>query len=198
MDRRSDKDIILSNMMSSGEDQLHNQANSNNTASAAAAAVAAAAGFNISDHDYDALLKSSSSTYSLQPSSTLASEARDGTDADNLSAAATAEGQSSSTTILNPITTANASQDVIAASGNESSTPASLTRKVTAPTGGGGGIVGDASTGVSETKLRRFLEHNQRLREQLEMNRVPVSVAGQRYAPRTAHTQNPTPESYLF
>ena len=36
---------------------------------------------------------------------------------------------------------------------------------------GGGG-------GVSDLKLRRFLEHNQRLREQLEMRRIPVSEAG--------------------
>lgn len=36
------------------------------------------------------------------------------------------------------------------------------------------------SSGVSEVKLRRFLEHNQRLREQLEMRRIPVSEASQR------------------
>ncbi|KAF8949776.1 hypothetical protein BGZ46_004954, partial [Entomortierella lignicola] len=44
----------------------------------------------------------------------------------------------------------------------------SLARKVTL-TGG--------STGVSEIKLKRFLEHNKRLREQYEMRRVPVSEA---------------------
>ncbi|KAF9176666.1 hypothetical protein BGZ49_006045, partial [Haplosporangium sp. Z 27] len=44
----------------------------------------------------------------------------------------------------------------------------SLGRKVTL-TGG--------STGVSEIKLKRFLEHNKRLREQYEMRRVPVSEA---------------------
>ncbi|KAF9096795.1 hypothetical protein BGX23_010365 [Mortierella sp. AD031] len=33
------------------------------------------------------------------------------------------------------------------------------------------------SSGVSEVKLKRFLEHNQRLREHLEMPRIPVSEA---------------------
>ncbi|KAG9066639.1 hypothetical protein KI688_012547 [Linnemannia hyalina] len=32
-------------------------------------------------------------------------------------------------------------------------------------------------SGVSEVKLKRFLEHNQRLREHLEMRRIPVSEA---------------------
>ncbi|KAF9950990.1 hypothetical protein BGZ72_007453 [Mortierella alpina] len=35
------------------------------------------------------------------------------------------------------------------------------------------------SSGVSEVKLKRFLEHNQRLREQLDMRRIPVSEASQ-------------------
>ncbi|KAF8926715.1 hypothetical protein BGZ47_002572, partial [Haplosporangium gracile] len=33
------------------------------------------------------------------------------------------------------------------------------------------------TSGVSELKLKRFLEHNQRLREHLEMRRIPVSEA---------------------
>ncbi|KAI8357624.1 G-protein gamma-like domain-containing protein [Mortierella sp. GBAus27b] len=33
------------------------------------------------------------------------------------------------------------------------------------------------SSGVSELKLRRFMEHNQRLREQLNMPRIAVSEA---------------------
>lgn len=37
------------------------------------------------------------------------------------------------------------------------------------------------SSGVSEVKLKRFLEHNQRLREHLEMRRIPVSEASNRY-----------------
>jgi hypothetical protein len=36
------------------------------------------------------------------------------------------------------------------------------------------------SSGVSEVKLKRFLEHNQRLREHLEMRRIPVSEASNR------------------
>ncbi|KAG0368040.1 hypothetical protein BGZ54_002804 [Gamsiella multidivaricata] len=43
---------------------------------------------------------------------------------------------------------------------------------------GGPGLGGAA--GVSEVKLRRFLEHNQRLREQLQMPRIRVSEASQR------------------
>ncbi|KAF9124313.1 hypothetical protein BGW39_008307, partial [Mortierella sp. 14UC] len=35
-------------------------------------------------------------------------------------------------------------------------------------------------SGVSEVKLKRFLEHNQRLREHLEMHRIPVSEASNR------------------
>ncbi|KAI7832620.1 GGL domain-containing protein [Gamsiella multidivaricata] len=42
---------------------------------------------------------------------------------------------------------------------------------------GGPGLGGAA--GVSEVKLRRFLEHNQRLREQLQMPRIRVSEASQ-------------------
>ncbi|KAG0370297.1 hypothetical protein BGZ54_006983 [Gamsiella multidivaricata] len=41
-------------------------------------------------------------------------------------------------------------------------------------TGGLGG-----SSGVSDVKLKRFLEHNQRLKEQLEMRRITVSEASQ-------------------
>ncbi|KAF9423632.1 hypothetical protein BGZ94_008217 [Podila epigama] len=36
-----------------------------------------------------------------------------------------------------------------------------------------------ASSGVSDAKLKRFLEHNQRLKEQLDMRRISVSEAGQ-------------------
>ncbi|ORY99492.1 G-protein gamma-like domain-containing protein [Lobosporangium transversale] len=32
---------------------------------------------------------------------------------------------------------------------------------------------------MSDLKLRRFLEQNQRLKEQLDMNRIPVSEASQ-------------------
>lgn len=40
---------------------------------------------------------------------------------------------------------------------------------------------GISSSGVSDIKLKRFLEHNQRLQEQLEMRRISVSEASQRY-----------------
>ncbi|GJJ74745.1 guanine nucleotide-binding protein subunit gamma, other [Entomortierella parvispora] len=47
-----------------------------------------------------------------------------------------------------------------------------------ASSAGGNTLAGGGSSGVSDLKLRRFLEHNQRLREQLEMRRIPVSEAG--------------------
>jgi hypothetical protein len=43
------------------------------------------------------------------------------------------------------------------------------------------GASGISSSGVSDIKLKRFLEHNQRLQEQLEMRRISVSEASQRY-----------------
>lgn len=49
--------------------------------------------------------------------------------------------------------------------------------------GGHSGLAGSgiSSSGVSDIKLKRFLEHNQRLQEQLEMRRISVSEASQRY-----------------
>ncbi|KAF9965669.1 hypothetical protein BGZ70_004367, partial [Mortierella alpina] len=46
------------------------------------------------------------------------------------------------------------------------------------------------SSGVSEVKLKRFLEHNQRLREQLEMRRIPVSEASQSLIQYVTSTQD--------
>ncbi|KAF9941687.1 hypothetical protein BGZ67_004261 [Mortierella alpina] len=47
--------------------------------------------------------------------------------------------------------------------------------------GSGTTVVGSVtgSAGVSDVKLKRFLEHNQRLKEQLDMRRIPVSEASQ-------------------
>ncbi|KAF9550250.1 hypothetical protein EC957_001157 [Mortierella hygrophila] len=42
-----------------------------------------------------------------------------------------------------------------------------------------GGMSGISSSGVSDIKLKRFLEHNQRLQEQLEMRRISVTEASQ-------------------
>ncbi|KAG0264004.1 hypothetical protein BG011_007564 [Mortierella polycephala] len=41
------------------------------------------------------------------------------------------------------------------------------------------GSITGGSSGVSDVKLKRFLEHNQRLKEQLEMRRISVSEASQ-------------------
>ncbi|KAF9931480.1 hypothetical protein FBU30_010096 [Linnemannia zychae] len=47
-------------------------------------------------------------------------------------------------------------------------------------TGGMGGMGnGVSSSSVSDVKLKRFLEHNQRLQEQLELRRISVSEASQ-------------------
>ncbi|KAG0012780.1 hypothetical protein BGZ80_011518 [Entomortierella chlamydospora] len=104
-------------------------------------------GYNTNDHDYDRLLHGSSAT-----------------------------SDSTSTAIGAAAIHNNHSNSHIGGSGggtssNGTGAPAhnsGLTRRVTL-TGG--------STGVSEVKLKRFLEHNKRLREQLEMHRVPVSEA---------------------
>ncbi|KAG0214793.1 hypothetical protein BGX28_001428 [Mortierella sp. GBA30] len=48
--------------------------------------------------------------------------------------------------------------------------------------GSGTTVIGSmsGSAGVSDVKLKRFLEHNVRLKEQLEMRRISVSEASQR------------------
>ncbi|KAG0234661.1 hypothetical protein BGW42_006281 [Actinomortierella wolfii] len=43
----------------------------------------------------------------------------------------------------------------------------------------GSSTLGLGNPGVSDTKLKKFQEHNQRLREQLEMHRITVSEASQ-------------------
>ncbi|KAI1321345.1 hypothetical protein EDD11_006682 [Mortierella claussenii] len=60
--------------------------------------------------------------------------------------------------------------------GGSASTSASsaTTTTLTTPTGGGG-----MSSAASEVKLKRFLEHNQRLKEQLDMRHIAVSEASQ-------------------
>ncbi|KAF8937433.1 hypothetical protein BGZ47_009055 [Haplosporangium gracile] len=61
--------------------------------------------------------------------------------------------------------------------GNGSGT--TVTSSVTGGLSGMGGMSGISSSGVSDIKLKRFLEHNQRLQEQLEMRRISVSEASQ-------------------
>ncbi|KAI8594518.1 G-protein gamma subunit [Dissophora ornata] len=53
------------------------------------------------------------------------------------------------------------------------------TRSPTLNGNGGGGSVAGGTSGVSEVKLKRFLEHNQRLKEQLEMQRISGSEASE-------------------
>jgi len=52
--------------------------------------------------------------------------------------------------------------------------------------GSGSMVTAAIPTGASDVKLKRVLEHNQRLKEQLNMGRISVSEASQRYG----HTQS--------
>ncbi|KAK3846959.1 MAG: GGL domain-containing protein [Linnemannia gamsii] len=76
-------------------------------------------------------------------------------------------GSASSATTANSSTlTANGSGTTMASSVNGGSVVSGL----------GSGVL---SSGVSDVKLKRFLEHNQRLQEQLEMRRISVSEASE-------------------
>ncbi|KAF9006846.1 hypothetical protein CPC16_006896 [Podila verticillata] len=57
---------------------------------------------------------------------------------------------------------------------------------------GGAASVGmmGGSSGVSDQKLKRFLEHNQRLKEQLEMRRISVSEASQSLIQYVSNTRD--------
>ncbi|KAF9439031.1 hypothetical protein BGZ76_001007, partial [Entomortierella beljakovae] len=66
--------------------------------------------------------------------------------------------------------------------GTSSTSGSSATTNMSTPnssTLNGIGSVGGPTSGVSDAKLKRFLEHNQRLKEQLEMRRISVSEASQ-------------------
>ncbi|KAF9115704.1 hypothetical protein BGX27_006810 [Mortierella sp. AM989] len=69
------------------------------------------------------------------------------------------------------------------ATSSTSASSATTTMSSTMANGSGttvvGSITGGATSGVSDVKLKRFLEHNQRLKEQLEMRRISVSEASQ-------------------
>ncbi|OBZ87603.1 Guanine nucleotide-binding protein subunit gamma [Choanephora cucurbitarum] len=47
------------------------------------------------------------------------------------------------------------------------------------------------SYNISEAKLKRILEYNERLREQLELPRIPVSEASQSLIEYCSHTRDP-------
>ncbi|KAK3823514.1 MAG: GGL domain-containing protein [Benniella sp.] len=52
-------------------------------------------------------------------------------------------------------------------------------------------LTGGMGSSVSEAKLRRFLEHNQRLKEQLDMPRIPVSEASRSLIHFVTGTRDP-------
>ncbi|KAF9165684.1 hypothetical protein BGX20_000487, partial [Mortierella sp. AD010] len=132
-------------------------------------------GYNVNDHDYDGLLHGTSATSDSTSTAIGAATMSENSYSHSY-------GGSSQETYHNNYTNShnNHSNSHIGGSGggtgsNGTGAPAhnsGLTRRVTL-TGGSTGV----STGVSEVKLKRFLEHNKRLREQLEMHRVPVSEA---------------------
>ncbi|KAG0023735.1 hypothetical protein BGZ81_007940 [Podila clonocystis] len=88
--------------------------------------------------------------------------------------------------------TANNSSATMATGGTSlsmfgnSSTGGTLTGSTATTTMMGGGV----SSGVSDQKLKRFLEHNQRLKEQLEMRRISVSEASQSLIQYVSNTRD--------
>ncbi|KAF9321689.1 hypothetical protein BG003_000101 [Podila horticola] len=91
----------------------------------------------------------------------------------NSTAASSAEPLQTPVNNINSNTGASLSSTTVTNSGSASSS--TTMTSTTSPLVTGGGM----SSGVSDAKLKRFLEHNQRLREQLEMRRISVSEAGQ-------------------
>ncbi|KAG0082889.1 hypothetical protein BGZ93_002156 [Podila epicladia] len=87
--------------------------------------------------------------------------------------------------------TANNSSATMATGGTSlsmfgnSSTGGNLTGSTTTTT-----MMGGVSSSVSDQKLKRFLEHNQRLKEQLEMRRISVSEASQSLIQYVSNTRD--------
>ncbi|KAG0215349.1 hypothetical protein BGX28_000089 [Mortierella sp. GBA30] len=147
-------------------------------------------GFTPNDHDYDGLLRTAA------PSSSSVA----GIDANEIpgmtSTAMTLTSTMATTTATTPttptLTTTNSTNMLrtsnsylVSGSGSSSGgdTATSLNTATTAASPAAGAVValtlGGTSSGVSELKLKRVLEHNQRLREQLDMRRISVSEASQ-------------------
>ncbi|KAF9357168.1 hypothetical protein BGX26_004137 [Mortierella sp. AD094] len=138
---------------SAGDIQMSSISNSNSSTTNT--------GYNINDHDYDGLLHGSSAT-SASTSTAIGAAVMSENSYSN------SYGASSQETNYNNYADSNIGGGIGSNGTGVATHNSGLTRKVTL-TGG--------STGVSEVKLKRFLEHNNRLREQLEMRRVPVSEA---------------------
>ncbi|KAG0338745.1 hypothetical protein BG000_003467 [Podila horticola] len=82
--------------------------------------------------------------------------------------------------------TANNSSATMATGGTSLSMFGNSSTGGTASTMMGGGM----SSSVSDQKLKRFLEHNQRLKEQLEMRRISVSEASQSLIQYVSNTRD--------
>ncbi|KAG9326981.1 hypothetical protein KVV02_001931 [Mortierella alpina] len=144
-------------------------------------------------HDYDALL-SGATTTPVAYNNTTNDNAVNEINNLNLNSSSSNNGMASSTTAATTPTsmTANSANQTMrtstsymgVASGSGSSSGETTTSSVSPSATASAAIpltmtIG-GSSGVSEVKLKRFLEHNQRLREQLDMRRIPVSEASQR------------------
>ncbi|KAF9101383.1 hypothetical protein BGX27_011498 [Mortierella sp. AM989] len=141
-------------------------------------------GYNMNEHDYDGLLQGSSSVTSASTSTAIGTTAPSENNYSNNYRTSSQETATSNNYVNSNVSSSSSGGGGSGGGGrssmgtvgagvptHDSGLTEGLTRKVTLTSG---------STGVSEIKLRRFLEHNHRLREQLEMRRVPVSEASRR------------------
>ncbi|KAF9924174.1 hypothetical protein FBU30_005816 [Linnemannia zychae] len=131
--------------------------------------------FDSETHDYDVLLKGSSSVESISNGATPAV-----IQAAHMQAAVQVAHESPSSPHIASMT-AQQQQHHLQQQRQQmgdSAMPSSTSPPAMAPIPRGPTFMG--SSGVSEVKLKRFLEHNQRLREHLEMRRIPVSEASNR------------------
>ncbi|KAF9965756.1 hypothetical protein BGZ70_004174 [Mortierella alpina] len=129
-------------------------------------------------------------TMSASPStnSPIGSQGMFGTNNNNTNAS---HGNNNGGVLRSPsLSSASGSGSAINSGGSHSGSASSATTTMTTTqsssllgnnNGSGTTVVGSVtgSAGVSDVKLKRFLEHNQRLKEQLEMRRISVSEASQ-------------------
>ncbi|KAF9437318.1 hypothetical protein BGZ76_001205 [Entomortierella beljakovae] len=182
-------DIHMSNMSNSNSNTTNTNTNTNTNANT---------GYTINDHDYDGLVYGASSA-SASTSTAIGAVPL----SDNSYTNSSHFGSSSQeTSYMNPNHNShNHNNSNINSNNNnshnhngglglgsnivstrDSGLDEGLTRRVTLTHG---------ATGVSEAKLKRFLDHNQRLRDQLEMRRVPVSEASNSLIQYITTTRDP-------
>ncbi|KAF9574788.1 hypothetical protein EC968_005574 [Mortierella alpina] len=144
-------------------------------------------------HDYDALLRGAGVAPVAHDSTTNDNDVNGISFNPNSSSIHNGMASSSSATTTPTSMTANSANQRLrtstsymgAASGTGSSSGETTTSSISPSAGAASAALPltmtiGGSSGVSEVKLKRFLEHNQRLREQLDMRRIKVSEASQR------------------